>query len=364
MYYNGYYIEHDWLLYIASFAASFGICLLLTPWARKVSIKLGAVDKPKPRGMHKKPIPRMGGIAIVLGFMATIAIAAIFMQELRTLQFAGFAVGAFIIVGLGMLDDIHDLNAKLKLAVQIVAALVVVFTGTTIEFIDWPFHEVFTTFSIPITIIWIVGIVNAVNFIDGVDGLAAGVSSIAALSLTILCIMTGSPLAVVFAATLAGSCLGFLPRNFSPADVIMGDTGATFLGYVLAVSSIIGVFKGYALLSVAIVGFAVALPILDTAFVMIRRVLSGKSPMTADRGHLHHKLIDAGLSAKQTVIVLYILSIIAGGVAIMIAVQSVYALVIGLTSLFVVVSIIYVYRKRVGENGKSDKPKPDKSESE
>ncbi|MCL2375804.1 MAG: undecaprenyl/decaprenyl-phosphate alpha-N-acetylglucosaminyl 1-phosphate transferase [Defluviitaleaceae bacterium] len=361
MYYNGEYIAHDWLLYIMTFAASFGICLVLTPWARKVSIKLGAIDKPKPRGMHKKPIPRMGGIAIVLGFMATMAIAAIFMDDMRTLQFAGFAVGAFIIVGLGMLDDIYDLNAKLKLAVQIIAALVVVFTGTRIEFIGWPFQEVLTTLSVPITIIWIVGIVNAVNFIDGVDGLAAGVSSIAALFLTILCIMTGSPLAVVFAATLAGSCLGFLPRNFSPADVIMGDTGATFLGYVLAVSSIIGVFKSYALLSVAIVGFAVALPILDTAFVVVRRMLSGKSPMAADRGHLHHKLIDAGLSTKQTVIILYVVSIIAGGVALIIALRDITALVIGLTLLFVTMSIIYVYRKRVGENGKSEKSK---SESE
>ena len=174
--------------------------------------------------------------------------------------------------------------------------------------------------------------------------------------------MTGSPLAVVFAATLAGSCLGFLPRNFSPADVIMGDTGATFLGYVLAVSSIIGVFKSYALLSVAIVGFAVALPILDTAFVMIRRMLSGKSPMSADRGHLHHKLIDMGLSDKQTVIVLYIASIVAGGVALMIAVQNVYALVIGLTALFVLVSIIYVYRKRVGENDESENSKSESDE--
>ncbi|MCL2574606.1 MAG: undecaprenyl/decaprenyl-phosphate alpha-N-acetylglucosaminyl 1-phosphate transferase [Defluviitaleaceae bacterium] len=359
------YIYHNWLLYIAAFATSFGICLLLTPWARKVSVKLGAVDKPKPRGMHKKPIPRMGGIAIVLGFMATMAIAAIFMEEIRTLQFAGFVVGALIIVGLGMLDDIHDLSAKLKLAVQIVAALVVVFTGTRIEFIGWPYHEVFTTLSVPITIIWIVGLVNAVNLIDGVDGLAAGVTSIASLFLTILCIMTGSPLAVVFAATLAGSCLGFLPRNFSPADVIMGDTGATFLGYVLAVSSIIGVFKGYALLSVAIVGFAVALPIVDTAFVMIKRVLSGRSPMSADRGHLHHKLIDAGLSAKQTVIVLYVVSAVAGGVAIMIAAQNIYALVIGLTALLVTVSIIYAYRKRVGDNGqKSEESQPDESKSE
>jgi len=349
------YIVHDWLLYIMVFAVSFGLVLFLTPWARKVSIKLGAIDKPKPRGLHTKPIPRMGGIAIVLGFMVTMGIALLFMEEIRTLQFAGFIVGGLIIVGLGMLDDIYHLGAKLKLAVQIVAALVVVFTDTRIEFIGWPFQEVFTTLSIPITILWIVGLVNAVNFIDGVDGLAAGVSSIAALFMTILCIMTGSPLAVVFAATLAGSCLGFLPRNFSPADVIMGDTGATFLGYVLAVSSIIGVYKSYALLSVVIVVLALALPILDTAFVMIRRLLAHKPIMGADRGHLHHKLIDRGFSHKQTVAILYAVSILSGGVAILIAVRDIMALIIALTSMLVLFSIIYAYRKRVGDNDKSDK---------
>ena len=349
------YIIHDWLLYVMVFAVSFGLVLFLTPWARKFSIKVGAIDKPKPRGLHTKPIPRMGGASIVLGFMATMGIALLFMEEIRTLQFAGFIVGGFIIVGLGMLDDIYHLSAKLKLAVQIVAALVVVFTDTRIEFIDWPFQEVFTTFSIPITILWIVGLVNAVNFIDGVDGLAAGVSSIAAVFLTILCIMTGSPLAVVFAATLAGSCLGFLPRNFSPADVIMGDTGATFLGYVLAVSSIIGVYKSYALLSVVIVVFALALPILDTAFVMIRRLITKKPIMGADRGHLHHKLIDRGFSHKQTVVILYSVSILTGGVAILIAVRDIMALIIALTSMLVLFSIIYAYRKRVGDNDKSDK---------
>jgi len=347
------YIVHDWLLYIMSFAVSFGICLFLTPWARKMSIKLGAIDKPKPRGMHKKPIPRMGGIAIVTGFMATMAIAVIFMEDLRTLQFAGFLVGGAIIVGLGMLDDIYDIKPGIKFAVQIVAALVVVFTDTRIDFIGWPVPEIFATFSIPITILWIVGMVNAVNLIDGVDGLAAGVTSIAALFLTILCIMTGSPLAVVFAAALAGSCLGFLPRNFSPADVIMGDTGATFLGYVLAVSSIIGVYKGYALLSVVIVAFALALPIMDTVFVSFRRILSGKAPWKPDRGHIHHKLIDKGFSQKQTVVILYAVSFLMGGVAIVIAVQDMRAVIIGLVSLFVMFSIIYAYRKRVGNNDNS-----------
>ena len=352
-------VYHDWLLYIMVFAMSFGIVLFLTPWSRKVSVKLGAIDQPKARGMHKEPIPRLGGIAIVLGFMATMAVVAIFMNELRTLEFLGFVIGALIIVGLGILDDIKNLRAGLKFVVQIVAALVVVATGTRIDFIGWPFVEVFEYLSIPITIFWIVGMINALNFIDGVDGLAAGVSSIAAIFLTVLCIMTGSPLAVVFTATLAGSCLGFLPRNFSPADVIMGDTGATFLGYVLAVSSIIGVYKSYALLSVAIVGFAIALPIMDAIFVIVRRTLSGKSAMVADRGHLHHKLIDMGYSHKQTVIISYIISILCGGIAILIAIRDIRAVIIALVSLFVIFAIAYAYRKRMGERIEKPNNKPE-----
>jgi UDP-GlcNAc:undecaprenyl-phosphate GlcNAc-1-phosphate transferase len=344
-----YEIVHEWLLYIMAFAASFGVTLFLTPWSKKVSFKLKAVDRPKRRGLHKKPMPRLGGLAIFLGFMATMGVLAIFMAELRTLQFAGFAVGALIIVGLGMLDDIYNVRASVKFIVQIGAALVVVFTGTRIDFIGWNLPEILDTFSIPITIIWIVGIVNAVNFVDGVDGLAAGVSSISAVFLTILCIMTGSPLAVVFAATLAGSSLGFLPRNFSPAEVFMGDTGATFIGYVLAVSSIIGVYKSYALLSVVIAGFALALPIMDTVYVTICRLLKRKSPMSADRGHFHHKLLDRGYSHKTTVVILYAVSIIAGVIAILIALENIQALLVGLVLLFVLFSIIYVYRKRVDQ---------------
>ena len=355
MYYNGEYISHDWLLYIMAFAASFGICLVLTPWARKVSIKIGAIDQPKARGLHKKPIPRMGGLAIFLGFMATMAVAAIFVDEFRALQFVGFAVGGVIIAGVGMLDDLYNLRPYIKLFVQIAVALIVVFTGTRIDFIGWDMPAFFDYLTIPVTIIWIVGIINAVNFIDGVDGLAAGVTSIASVFLAILSIMTGSPMAVIFTITLAGSCLGFLPRNFSPADVIMGDTGSTFLGYVLAVSSIIGVYKGYALLSVVIVAFAMALPIMDTIFVFISRIIKGQSPMTADRGHFHHKLIDkAGFSHKKTVITLYIASAIFGGIAIMIALQDARVLIIAGVLILVLVSLFYSYRRRVSQRSQED----------
>ncbi|MCL2235561.1 MAG: undecaprenyl/decaprenyl-phosphate alpha-N-acetylglucosaminyl 1-phosphate transferase [Defluviitaleaceae bacterium] len=343
----GYDIEHNWLLYVAVFATAFAVTLLLTPWAKKVAVKVGAVDAPKDRGLHKKTMPRMGGLAMFIGFMTAMIVAAFVVEDFRSLEFAGFVVGGVIIAGLGVLDDIYHLRAYIKLVVQIAVALIVVFTGTQIEFIHWPVPEFLGNFSIPITVLWVVGIINAVNFVDGVDGLAAGVSSIAAIFLTILCIMTGSPLAVVFAITLAGSCLGFLPRNFSPAEIFMGDTGSTFLGYVLAVSSIMGVYKSYALLSVVIAGFALALPIMDTVYVTVCRILKRKNPMKADRGHFHHKLIDRGWSHRKTVITLYSGSILAGVVAVLIALEDGRALIIGGVSLLVIFSIIYVYRKRL-----------------
>lgn len=339
----------DWLLYIAVFACSFAVSLFSTPLAKKISVKLGAIDYPRARGMHKEPLPRMGGIAIVLGFMLTMGFVVLYLEELRTTQFLGFVIGALIIVVLGMLDDIYTLSAKAKLAVQIVAALVVIFTGTTIKLVFWPVSTFLYNFDIPITLVWIVGVTNAVNLIDGVDGLAAGVSSIASLCLMTLCVISGSAVAVVFTAALAGACLGFLPRNFSPAEVIMGDTGSTFLGFVLAVSSIMGVYKSYALLAVVIAVLALALPILDTLFAMVRRALNGKPIMSPDRGHLHHRLIDAGYSHKQTVVILYGLSAVTGVIAILIAVRDLRATAVVLLSLFVLFLMIYAYRKRVGQ---------------
>jgi len=353
MYYYEY-VEHDWIYYIAAFAVAFGVALFLTPLVKKLAFRLGAVAKPRARDLHNTTMPRLGGLAIFLGFMVSMGLLMFFMEELRTLQFAGFVTGAVLIAGMGMLDDIFDIKPIFKLLVQISVALIVVFTGTSIDFIGWDMPAIFESLSIPITVIWIVFIINAVNLIDGVDGLAAGVSSIAAVFLVILCIMTGSPLAVVFAAALAGASLGFLPRNFKPAEIFMGDIGSTFIGYVLAVSSIIGVYKSYALLSVAIVGFALILPIMDTVYVFASRILKGKNPLKADRGHLHHKLIDRGYSHKTTVVILYAVSIFAGTIAILIAMENIQALIIGGVLLFVLFSTIYVYRKRVKRNGGSD----------
>jgi len=340
-------LEHNWLLYIAAFAVAFGATLFATPYSKKFSAAIGAIDLPKKRGMHSTPIPRMGGIAIVFGFVITVLLMTFFVYELHSLEFAGFIAGGVIIVITGILDDMHNLRARTKLMFQIAAAAVVIASGTRIEFVFWPFVTDISALSIPITLVWIIGMTNAVNLIDGLDGLAAGVASICAMALMVLCILSGSPTAVVLSAALAGSCLGFLPRNFSPAEIFMGDTGALFLGYVLAVTSIIGVFKFYAMLSVVIVFFALALPIFDTLFAMARRALNGKPIMGADRGHLHHRLIDSGLSTPKTVVMLYILSIVTGMIAIAIAVADFLALFVVVVFAVALSVMILVYRSRL-----------------
>lgn len=343
-------MEHNWLLYLIAFALAFSISLLTTPLAKKISYKLKAIDYPKSRGLNKEPMPRMGGLAIFLGFILTIFVLLFFVDELHTKQFYGFILGGFIIVVLGVFDDIYELSAKVKFVFQVLVAFIVVSSGTRIDVIMWPFWEYLKPFSSIITMIWIIGLINAVNLIDGVDGLAAGVSAIASLCLMVLCLISGSSLAVILTTILAGSCLGFLPRNFSPAEIYMGDTGATFLGYVLAVTSCIGVYKSYAVLSIVISILAIALPILDTLFAMIRRALNGKPLMSADRGHLHHRLIDSGYSHKQAVMILYALSLFSAIIAILLAIKDYKATIVVFIFFAILTLMIYVYKSRVNKD--------------
>lgn len=340
-------MNHNWLLYIAAFASAFAITLVTTPLAKKISYLVGAIDYPKDRGMHKKPMPRMGGIAIVLGFMITVLVMYRFEHTLELRQFAGFMVGASIIVVLGIVDDIKNLRARFKLCIQILAAMIVIFSGIKINVVLWPVTTYLQTFSIPITLVWIVGVTNAVNLIDGLDGLAAGVSSIAALCLMVLCIMTGTITAVMLTAALAGACLGFLPRNFNPAEIFMGDSGSTFLGFVLAVSSILGVFKGYAILAVIVSMLCLGLPVFDTMFAMLRRMIRHKPIMQADRGHLHHRLIDRGFSQRQAVLILYGLSLICGLLAIFISFKDSRTIVVVILTVLVLSFVIYYFNAHI-----------------
>ena len=309
--------------YIISFAVAFIVSFSATPIVRKIAIRLKAIDIPKDnRRLHKKPIALMGGLAIVCGFILSVLFTI--LSSLLTgnqwlgafLDIVGLLAGIAIIVVIGVIDDIKPLSAKVRLLFQIMAALSVIFiSDTRIERITNPFSPVGVTelnpyVSYPLTILWIIGITNALNLIDGLDGLAAGVASISSLSLFFVSILTPivGPFASIITAALAGATLGFLPFNFNPAKIFMGSTGAYFLGFTLAFISIEGMFKSYTAISIAIPILALGLPLFDTIFAIFRRLLNGKPVMSADRGHLHHKLIDMGLSPKQSVIILYIAS--------------------------------------------------------
>ncbi len=290
------------------------VALISTPVVKALAFRVGAVDVPKDaRRMHDHPIPRMGGLAIFFGFILSVLIFQPLTPELR-----GMLLGGVVIVILGIFDDIFALPAMPKFLVQIGAALIAVLEGNRISFLSNPnifSKEAFWELgwlSIPITVFWIVGITNAVNLIDGLDGLACGVSTISSMTLLVIALIVLEPDVAILMGALAGSCIGFLPYNLNPAKIFMGDTGSTFLGFILAVVSIQGLFKFYAFISFAVPFLMLGLPIFDTCFAILRRVSHGQSPMQPDRGHIHHRLIDMGFSQKQAVAVLYIISAILG----------------------------------------------------
>lgn len=337
-------LSYNNLLLVFAFIVAFLVTFAATPLAKVIAFKIGAIDIPKDdRRIHKQPIPRLGGLAIFYGFIISVLSFGQMDKGIR-----GILLGSLIIVVLGVIDDVKQLPAKVKLVVQIVAALVVVFHDVRIDFITNP--NIFSDVellklerwaAIPVTILWIVGVTNAVNLIDGLDGLAAGVSSIASISILFIALLFGDDmttgLITILTAAIAGSCLGFLPYNFNPAKIFMGDTGATFLGFVLASVSALGLFKAYTVISFVVPLLILGLPIFDTGFAIFRRLIKGKPIMEADRGHLHHRLIDAGFSQKQTVMLLYTLSGILGLSAVVLTGSGVTRAMVLILSLLVFV---------------------------
>ena len=314
------------------------ISFLSTPIVKSFAYKLGAIDVPKDeRRMHKVPIPRMGGLAIFLGFI----ISVLLFVEVDD-QMKGILLGSVIIVVTGIIDDITPLRASLKFVIQILAALIPVYYGVQITcisnpnlFSDNPYWN-FGWLSIPITVIWIVGLTNAVNLIDGLDGLAIGVSSISALTMLAIAILVAEPQVAVIMAALVGACIGFMPYNMNPAKIFMGDTGSTFLGYILACITIQGLFKFYAVISFVVPFLILGLPIFDTMFAIIRRISHGQNPMAPDRSHVHHRLIDMGLNQKQAVAVLYVISAILGLSAVVLATSGEIKAILCLMALIIV----------------------------
>ncbi len=327
----------DIIKLIICFSLAFGVSLATTPFVKKLAYKIGAVDIPEERKVHDHPIPRMGGLAIFYGFLIAILSCSVVDTQLK-----GILIGSLIIVALGIVDDVKQLCAKIKFLIQIVTAVIVVCHGVVIEYVSVPefVNESgilsLGVFAIPITILWIVGVTNAVNLIDGLDGLAVGVSSIATFSLFFIAILAGEMQVAIITAALAGGCLGFLPYNFNPAKIFMGDTGSTFLGYILSIVCVQGLFKGYVVISFIIPFLILGLPLFDTGFAIIRRIWNKKPIMAPDRGHLHHKLMDMGFSQKQTVAILYIITSI-------LALSAVVVLEVGAYTAAVLVITIFAF---------------------
>ena len=320
---------------ILSLFIALALSFALTPVVKWLAVKIGAVDVPKDkRRMHDHPIPRLGGLAIFIGFVVAVLLFADVDRQLR-----GILLGACIIEAVGMVDDSHSLGAGIKLIFQIIAALIAVWHGVVIEMIANPLPFIggeywdFGIMAVPITVIWIVAVTNSVNLIDGLDGLADGVSTIAALTMLIIALLMGDLKIAVICAALVGACVGFIPYNRNPAKIFMGDTGATFLGYMLATVSVTGLFKLYAMISFIVPFIILGFPIYDTASAFTRRILKGQNPMKADRSHTHHKLIDMGMNQKQAVATLYLIAGVLGLCAVMIVTTGYVKLILSAAAL-------------------------------
>lgn len=301
------------MYFIIGAVCAFLIAYTLTPPVRVLAFQIGAIDVPADdRRMHTKPIPRIGGLAIFLSFTGTTILLCEPARSLVTVW-----IGGAVLVLLGILDDIYRLPAWLKFIVQLLVSGFAVWNGTVIDHINLGGEYVsLGIFSVPLTILWIAGLTNAINFIDGLDGLACGISVISSLSLFCVILLTGNLTSALITLILAASCLGFLPFNTNPARIFMGDTGSLFLGYTMAVLSVQGVFKMHAVLAFLVPLAIFALPLCDTIFAIVRRLLAGKSPFTADRGHLHHRLVDLGFTQKESVKILYAICAILGLIAV------------------------------------------------
>ena len=354
-----------------AFILAFIVSFMATPYTIKIAKKIGAVDVPKDqRRMHTKKMPKFGGPAVILGFLISMIYLLIVMSIEGSLdlfseqeygkKLLGLILGIVVIAITGILDDTKTLKWWQQLLGQVMAAIIVVAFGIRIEHLDIPFlyriglNDIFSTI---VTIVWIVGVTNAINLIDGLDGLSSGISLISCISLLIIFLMNDSPMiATVIVTAMSGALVGFLPYNFSPAKTFIGDTGSNFLGFMLAVVSILGVAKTYTAAVIVLPVIVLGLPIFDVLFAIIRRIAKGKSIKAVfkpDKGHLHHKLVAKGFTQKQAVLILYGLSASLGMFAIILFDSGIWK---ALSFLLMIIAAIAIgYRNFVKE--KESKPK-------
>jgi UDP-GlcNAc:undecaprenyl-phosphate GlcNAc-1-phosphate transferase len=333
--------------YIFFMLGSFLITFSLVPLIKKLAFKVGAVDNPCQRKVHCKPMPRLGGLAIYLGFIVMILLTQSMTQEI-----IGLVLGSTIIAILGIIDDIKEISPKIKLVGQIFAASVLIAFNIDVDYITHPFSNGVLSLgylSIPVTIIWVVGVTNAVNLIDGLDGLAAGISTIAALTLAIVGYIQGEFLMVALALMLAASTLGFLKYNFHPAQIFMGDSGSMFLGFNLSALAIMGFVKSITVISVFVPILILGIPIFDTLFAIIRRYTNSQPIFKADKEHLHHCLLNKGFTHKQTVLVIYATNLFLAGTGVLLTYLTTAQ---GMLILAVISTLVLWSAQKVGVIGK------------
>lgn len=309
--------------FLAAFLISALVVLFSTPVIRKFGLRAGLVDQPNHRKVHQRPMVRLGGVAIFMGVLVALLIvwwAGTFhgLPPKKEFEVWGVTIGGVAFFLIGLADDLFNLSPKTRLVLQVVVAALAWNAGVQIEFLTNPTSGLFQLpdwVSLPITVVWLVGMANAINWIDGLDGLAAGVSGIAAVVMFGTCLFMGQPAAALIAAALAGATLGFLRYNFNPAQIFMGDGGAYFIGFTLAGVGAIGLVKSVTTVAVLLPYVILAVPILDMSAVILDRLRRGKSPFVADKRHLHHRLLKAGLSTRLAVVFIYSLTLWAGSLA-------------------------------------------------
>lgn len=363
-----------------AFLLAFITTFVVTPHTMRLAKKVGAIDIPNDRRVNKKPMPRLGGLAVIAGFLVSIIYLFIttsiegklnfFGEESYYFKMIGFFAGTSVLVLVCYVDDVKGVPSLVKLTAQIIASIIVVACGIRIENISIPFTEgkivISEMFSYILTVCWIVGITNAINLIDGLDGLSSGVTLISCLSLLMVFALNGSPLiAIVLITALAGALVGFLPFNFSPAKTFIGDTGSNFMGFSLAIISILGVAKTYTALVLIAPIIILGMPIFDTLFAIFRRLIKGKSIKAVfkpDKGHLHHKLMAKGYTQKQAVLIMYGITAILGMFAVILLESGIWK---ALSFALLIVAIVAIgYKdmsKLIAEEAKKPEEKIDQS---
>lgn len=311
------------LYHLTAFVVSAAVVLLSTPIVRRIGLQSGQFDPPGGRKIHQRPMVRLGGVSIFLGTI--VALLSIWglggfgsLPPEREYEIWGVTIGGLAFFLIGLTDDLFGLSPVVRLLVQSAVAGGAWQAGVHIDFLSIPTMGLVSLpawVSLPITIVWLVGMANAINWIDGLDGLAAGVSGIAAVVMLIVCLFMNQPAAGLIAAALAGGALGFLRYNFNPAQIFMGDGGAYFIGFTLAGIGVVGLVKSVTTVAVLLPYIILAVPILDMSAVILDRLRHGKSPFVADKRHLHHRLLQAGLPHRFVVLFIYSLTLWVGSLA-------------------------------------------------